>query len=210
MKFNEFNVKEIKSFFDETICKNIFNELENLNYELVSQERHGHYSHVFKSEDPNLPDDDDTYAAQFNLAKEREGSALFNEQFEKKVVPFLKTEFPELRYFLKPNITKIDKNCYFRAHNDAYAGQVGYTFFFTKSWKWDYGGILTFVNKNGAFPVFPNNNSFLVRNEKAKPQHFVGQVSPWSKEKYYYLLVGWASSENQGDSDVRGSYYVFG
>ena len=168
IKFNDYNVHEEKLFFEKDVSSIIFNELDNLNYDLVSQERHGHYSHVFKSEDPNLPDDDETYAAQFNLAREREGSKLFNENFEKKVVPFLKSHFKELKYFLKPNIVKINKDCYFRAHNDSYAGDIGYTFFFTKTWKWDYGGILTFVNKSGALPIFPHNNLFLIRITKTK------------------------------------------
>ena len=105
---------------------------------------------------------------------------------------------------------RIDGDCYFRAHNYAYSGEVGYTFFFSKGWKWDYGGLLTFINKNGAHPIFPENNSFLIRNEQAKPQHFVSPVCSWAKNRYYYLLVGWASSENQGASDVRGDYYDFG
>ena len=41
--FNEFNIKEYFNFFDEGIKKNIYSELEELDFELVSQERHGHY-----------------------------------------------------------------------------------------------------------------------------------------------------------------------
>jgi len=183
--------------------------LEDLQFDLVSQERHGHYGHVFKSEDPNLPDATESYAAQFQLSENREGSKTFNEQFENEVVPYLKNTLPSLRFFLKPNIMRVDRNCYFRAHNDSYAGQVGYTFFFSSGWKWDYGGLLTFVNEEGACPIFPENNLFLIRNEQAKPQHFVSPVCSWAREKYYYLLVGWAASEDQGDSDVRGTYYEF-
>jgi hypothetical protein len=207
--FNEFQVKHIENFIDEDKGRKIYNELENLEYGLVSQERHGHYSHVFKSEDPKLPNENEIYAAQFYLAKNREGSKLFNAFFEKNIVPYIKKEFPKMRYFLSPNIVKITSDCYFRSHTDAYAGQVGYTCFFSSGWKWDYGGILTFVNKNGAHPIFPENNSFLLRNEEARPQHFVSPVSAWSKNKYYYLLVGWASIEDAGDSDVRGGYYDF-
>jgi hypothetical protein len=210
MKFNDFHVNHVKEFFDEEMGKTIYEELDGLQYELVSQERHGHYGHVFKSEDPNMPDDSESYAAQFNQATDRDGCKMFNSQFENVVVPFLKENFPKLRFFLKPNIIRMNKDCYFRAHNDSYAGQVGYTFFFGPGWKWDYGGILTFVTKAGAYPVFPHNNSFLVRDEQARPQHFVGPVGPWAKDKYYYLLVGWAAAENQGDSEVRGTYYDFG
>ena len=208
--FNDFSVYHEKNFFDKDVSEVIFREIDNLEFTLVNQERHGHYGHVFKSEDPNLPDDTESYAAQFRMADEREGSKTFNEQFETQVVRYLKKSFPSLRYFLRPNIMRIDGDCYFRAHNDAYAGEVGYTFFFSAGWKWDYGGLLTFVNKNGAHPIFPENNSFLIRNEQAKPQHFVSPVCSWSKNKYYYLLVGWAASKNQGGSDIRGDYYDFG
>ena len=110
---------------------------------------------------------------------------------------------------MKPNIIRVDRNCFFRAHNDSYAGQIGYTFFFSTGWKWDYGGILTFVNRDGAHSIFPENNSFLIRNEEAKLQHFVGPVGAWAGDKYYYLLVGWASSVDRGDSGARGAYYDF-
>ena len=205
--FNKFNIKEYFNFFETDINKNIYNELEQLDYELVSQERHGHYAHVFKSEDPNLPDDKESYAASFYLAKQREGSKTFNEQFKNKVIPFLKVKFPELKYFLRPNIVQIRNGVYFRAHTDSYAGDIGYTFLFCKGWKWDYGGLLTFVNREGAYPIFPHDNKFILRNEKEKPQHFVTSVSPWSKSSYYYLLVGWAATNDIGDSSVRGSYY---
>tara|TARA_B100000686_G_scaffold354471_1_gene464935 strand:+ start:4223 stop:4855 length:633 start_codon:yes stop_codon:yes gene_type:complete len=210
MGFNKFHVDHIKEFFDEKTAATIYKELDSLQYELISQERHGHYGHVFKSEDPNMPDDSESYAAKFNLATDRDGSISFNNQFKNMVVPLLKKNFPSLRFFLKPNIMRINKDCYFRAHNDQYAGKVGYTFFFSSGWKWDYGGILTFVTKEGAYPVFPENNSFLIRDEEARPQHYVGPVGLWAKDKYYYLLVGWASSEDPGDSDVRGAYYDFG
>ena len=210
MNFNEYHVKHLDDFFEKDIGQSIYEELDDLEYNLVSQERHGHYGHVFKSEDPNMPDESESYAAQFNQAIDREGCKSFNFQFENTVVPFLKKEFPRLRYFLKPNITRMNKDCYFRAHNDSYAGQVGYTFFFGSGWKWDYGGILTFVTKAGAHPIFPKSNSFLIRDEKARPQHFVGPVAEWAKDKYYYLLVGWAAAEHQEDSDVRGAYYDFG
>ena len=210
MDFNKFHVNHVKNFFDKETGSAIYSELDGLDYELVSQERHGHYGHVFKSEDPNFPDDSESYAAQFNLATDREGCKIFNFQFENVVVPYLKKAFPDIRYFLKPNIIRMNKDCYFRAHNDSYAGQVGYTFFFGSGWKWDYGGILTFVTKDGAHPVFPENNSFLIRDEKSRPQHFVGPISSWAKDKYYYLLVGWAASENSSDSEVRGKYYDFG
>jgi hypothetical protein len=208
--FNDFNVYHEKNFFDKDVSEAIYRKIENLEFTLMSQERHGHYGHVFKSKDSKLPDDTETYAAQFRMVDERESSKTFNEKFETQVVQYLKKLFLSLRCFLRPNIMRIDRDCYFRAHNDAYVGEMGYTFFFSKGWKWDYGGLLTFINKNRAYPIFPENNSFLIRNEQAKPQHFVSPVFSWAKNRYYYLLVGWAASENQGASDVRGDYYDFG
>ena len=70
--FNDFNVHHEKNFFDKDVSEVIFQEIDNLEFKLVSQERHGHYAHVFKSEDPNLPDDTESYAAQFRMADERD------------------------------------------------------------------------------------------------------------------------------------------
>jgi hypothetical protein len=97
------------------------------------------------------------------------------------------------------------RNTFWRSHIDTYAGDIGFTFFFSKSWKWDYGGILSFIKNDRSHQVFPNNGSIILRNESIKPPHYVSYVPQYVKS-HYYLAVGWLSSNDRGSSDIRGEY----
>lgn len=111
-----------------------------------------------------------------------------------------------MKYFLWPNVTRITEGCFFRSHTDSYAGELGYTLFFSRRWRWDYGGILSFVDeKDVVTSIFPHHGRLLLRNEANSPHHFVSTVNSWAKSPYY-LAVGWASSKPLGDSDLRGDY----
>ena len=202
--FNEFGLFQYE--IENDVAKKIFIELSNLKYIQKYQERIGHYSHVFSDDDPLTPDENENYAARFSLAENKEQPHIFNKFFKEVFLIELKKRFPELKYYLKPNINKISKGDYFRTHNDSYAGDIGYTFFFSNNWKWDYGGILTFTKGDMAESIFPLNGKCLIRNEKLRLSHFVSQVCEYSKEEYY-LIVGWASIEDHGESEVRGKYY---
>lgn len=204
--FDEYSLIDFENFIDEDKSLKMLEELQGLEYKFESQQRHGHYSHVFKSEDPSMPDETDSFAAQFYTATDREGSKTFNHVFQKNIVSLIKEINPEIKYFLKPNIVKIKKDCFFRSHNDGYAGDIGYTLFISKRWKWDFGGILTFVSNAGAKPIFPNNNRLIIRDEKSKPQHFVPPVTKWAGDSEYFLMLGWAAKEILGGSKLRGDY----
>ena len=85
---------------------------------------------------------------------------------------------------------------FLRMHVDDYAGELGFTIFINDGWKWDYGGILNFVSENGekAFPVFPENNMAIIRNESYKSFHYAAQQTSYSNADQF-LLVGWASDK---------------
>ena len=202
--FDEFGlIQNIE--IDQALSDKIFEELDKASYSPVVQERFHHYEHVFKIDDPLYPESGDKFVAKFDLCDDRKVSPTFNQFFESVFLPRLKERFPHLRYYLEPNINRIRSGSCFRSHVDAYAGEIGYTFFFSRKWKWDFGGILSFTKGKLIKPVFPHNGLVCIRDESRKPPHFVSLV-PEYVDRHYFLIVGWASSENQGDSDVRGLY----
>ena len=136
MEFNEHNLCEIHNYFEPDSASKILSELKALTYVEVNQERHGHYEHVFKSNDPTLPNENDFYAARFEMSEDREGSTEFNRIFQEKILFDIRKLNPNIRYYLKPNVYRMRKSHYFRSHTDAYAGEVGYTFFFSSSIAW--------------------------------------------------------------------------
>lgn len=180
--------------------------LENFEYEWVKQERFGHYNHVFKSESARLPQSEEAYCAEFELALTARDSEYLKQLCFKRIFPELKKYNSRLRFSLIPNVYRIRKGCYFRSHTDDYAGEIGFTLFVGQRWRWDFGGILTFVVNDKPAMIFPEPNTLLVRNEKSRPHHFVTQVPNYVND-HYFLIVGWASEEDLGSSSVRGSYF---
>lgn len=190
---------------ESALSNQIFDELDKASYSPVVQERFNHYKHVFKVDDPFYPEAGEKFVAKFDLCENREASPTFNQYFETVFLPRLRNSFPKLKYYLQPNINRIRQGSCFRSHVDAYAGEIGYTFFFSKKWKWDFGGILNFTKGSEIQPVFPHNGLVCLRDESRKPPHFVSLV-PEYVDRHYFLIVGWASSQDLGDSDVRGLY----
>ena len=97
---------------------------------------------------------------------------------------------------MPPQLMRFAPGSFLRMHVDDYAGEAGYTIFINDNWKWDYGGILTFLSKNGdkALPIFPENNLAIIRDESKRSFHFVSQQTNYSNS-HQYLLVGWASDK---------------
>lgn len=204
MNFNNFGINDDLKISHDLQDK-IFSELTNAKFNRVRQKRFGHYGHVFKVDDDHYPDESEAFAAQFNLCDDRNASPTFKEYFNSVFLDILRTKFPNLKYYLEPNINKMSSGDFYRQHIDTYAGEIGFTFFFSQKWMWDYGGILTFTKNDSCDSVFPSKGKILIRNEAAKPPHFVTLI-PKYVESYYFLAVGWASEEDLGSSDVRGGY----
>ena len=65
-------------------------------------------------------------------------------------------------------------------------------------------GILTYAEPDGSnsYPIFPENNMMLLRDESIKAFHYVTQQTEYAL-KSQYLLLGWASVTQIKDSKIR-------
>ena len=206
--FNKNPVIKINKFLDQKSLKKIKKILPKLKFKTVYQERKEHFSHVFKFNNSKWPSKKEKWSARFGVAINDEKKRKFvDEIFYNHIVKEIKKRSNnKIKYFLYPNIYKIKAGDFFRCHYDQFAGTVGYTLFFSTDWKWDYGGILHFLDKNlkpEAF--FPEDNILLIRNEKKPLLHYVTQV-PKYVESSHYLILGWAKSKPGKKSKFRGEY----
>jgi hypothetical protein len=156
-----------------------------------------------------MPTSNEPFIAKFSIGLNPEKNKKFLGLWKENLIPDLKKLTKnKAKYFLLPNIYKLGKGDVFRCHIDNYAGICGYTFYINKDWKWDYGGILNLIFKdNSTEQIYPHNNSVMFRNEKKKLYHFLPLIPDYIKNKYQYLVVGWASNRKLCTSKMRGAYH---
>ena len=88
---------------------------------------------------------------------------------------------------------KLLKNNLFRLHFDDYAGSYSANLNFNKTWKWDWGGILSIAGGNNSeklYSVLPNWNSMnIVYSGKNNSPHFVTPVQSFAKNPRYSMTI---------------------
>lgn len=174
------------------------------------QVRPSHYSHVFESDLDTLPRANEPYVAKFSLLQDQQEMASLEQAFHNHIAPILKDATQgQARYALYPGAVRLRCGDVYRAHQDAYAGIVGYTYFLNEGWCWDYGGILTYVRgRHEGEPIFPRSNRLLLRDESFRQFHFLNTIEQHC-DREQYLVLGWADKAPGADSAVRGGYTAF-
>ncbi len=174
------------------------------------QVRPGDYEHVFASGMKNLPSADEPYIAKFSLIQGQRDLPSLQEVFHGHLAPMMKQASDGLaRFSLFPGAARVRGGDVYRAHQDGYAGIVGYSLFINGGWSWDYGGILTYVREEDvAEPIFPRSNRLLLRNETFRHFHFLNTVEQHCPLEQY-IVLGWADSREGESSAVRGAYEEF-
>jgi Rps23 Pro-64 3,4-dihydroxylase Tpa1-like proline 4-hydroxylase len=160
-------------------------------YDRVKQERRNYYGRVFSSCSISVPTPEEIYTSEFCRSRYLETSAIVRDAFE---ISFREV----LEKLCQTKINKIDLRAYkmdpgghFRAHIDDYAGRIGFIWYLSKGWKWDWGGLLLSVDYTDEATVYlPRWNQLLVIDHKyGQIPHVVTAVASHAAEPRY-MLVG--------------------
>ena len=161
-------------------------------YELIDQVREHHYEHVFKTDSPYFPKPGEHYLARFWRSRAMESGPFLVPFYATHIKPVLeglagaKLERADLRAY---RMTEGDHQ---RIHIDEYAGAVGFIYYMSKDWKWDWGGLLMTAKGDDMVASLPKFNQLIVLNHgRARPPHMVTPVTPFAREPRY-MLVGFA------------------
>ncbi len=163
---------------------------ESSDYDYMVQTRTQHYSHVFKSNDPELPGAGEVYSARFFRSATVERSELIKNLVETHIQPCVsdvtkldcKEDFSLRAY-------RLDAGDHFRSHVDDYAGSVGFIYYLCTDWKWDWGGILHVKVDGQIRSSVPAYNRLVVVNHGLRLPHFVSPIASYALQPRY-MLVG--------------------
>ena len=190
------DIYEIKNVFPKNVIEKIyfkFRELNASSWELIRQKKPSYYGTVFKNNTHFLPNKNETYVAKFYRSDKLKKNPYIVDSIEKFVLPLMKKN-------LKFNIKKYDIRCHkytkdslARIHFDDYAGSYALTLNLNKTWKWDWGGILSIPYSNNnekLHSILPIWNSLsLIYSGKNNSPHFVTPVQKFAKSSRYSITI---------------------
>ena len=207
MEFIEHGYTIIDNFLSQELHDELLNKFETAKFEINYQLRDGYYKDLLKSGNHNNPDENECYIAKFKKIKSHKEIELLQEFYREYIIPIMKEISNNLvNYSVFPTAVKLSSGDLYRVHHDAFNGEIGYSFFINRGWKWDYGGILTYIFEDlNAKPIFPKSNRLLLRNEKFKQFHFLNSIENFATADQY-LILGWASENFHAPTKVLGNY----
>jgi Rps23 Pro-64 3,4-dihydroxylase Tpa1-like proline 4-hydroxylase len=166
-------------------------EQEN-EWKLLDQVRENHYSHVFKSPNPFLPQEGEAYSAKFSRSNNLESLEIVKDTFNNYLVPLLKSVSPFEMSEFDVRCYKLDAGDYYRTHIDDYAGTVNMIYYVNKEWRWDWGGILNVYSHEDlelCESVLPKFNRVVLLNNKVfKAPHNVSTVEKYALNPRYTIV----------------------
>ena len=191
-------LKAKRQFFSLDVIEKIDSQIKKARFDKVYQERESHYSHIFKSIDKRITEVGEIYISNYYQAVDKETKEFLKNKIAPIIGQEIKKVIPNVSNIMPPQLMRFSPGSFLRMHVDDYAGEAGYTIFINDGWKWDYGGILSFISNYGdtSLPIFPENNLGIIRDESKKSFHFVSQQTDYCSADQY-LLVGWASEQKK-------------
>ena len=156
--------------------EDIANDTRQMFLDMLFDQRVQSFPKPYGENNSGMPSKGEEYSCRYQRSRAVEAHWRF-----KKVLQELKAILSQ--YFDGGTITamayKMLPGDYFRVHDDITNG-VGFIYYLSKEWKWDWGGILTVLDPKPE-SVLPKYNH-LVMFERMGIPHYITQVTDYAKE----------------------------
>jgi Rps23 Pro-64 3,4-dihydroxylase Tpa1-like proline 4-hydroxylase len=177
------------------VAMNMQKVFKESDFDYIEQTRKNHFSHVFKTDQVTLPREDETYIARFFRSNGVERHPDILQSIAQYIAPIVAkvSGLENIKYELRGY--KLQKSCVIRTHIDDYMGRIGFIYYLSSRWQWDWGGLLTVVENNVATSILPNfNQLIIVDHGKHRQPHFVSEVSDYALEPRL-MLIGFSGDQ---------------
>lgn len=181
---------EIKNVLPIDIIQTMRQAFLDADYDLIVQERKGHFKRNFSLPQKHIPDHNEIYTSKFFKSRYLETSDYIRSLYLEYLQPII-----EHRLGLK--VREFDLRCYkmtsgghFRIHKDDYTADIGFILYLNLDWKWDWGGLLLTIQDNQASVNIPEfNKLILLTHRQGQHPHCVTHVTDYALEPRL-MLVG--------------------
>jgi Rps23 Pro-64 3,4-dihydroxylase Tpa1-like proline 4-hydroxylase len=190
-QYNEKGVAVIANAIPIDLAEKVRAEFIKADYDRVEQQRRNYFGRVFENIAISAPASEEVYSSEFHRSRYLENSEMLKTIFESSMRGLMES-------LCLSKIKKIDLRAYkmeagghFRTHIDDYAGRIGFIWYLSKGWKWDWGGLLLSIDTTDEVTAFlPRWNQLLVIDHRyGQIPHVVTAVATHAKEPRY-MLVG--------------------
>lgn len=140
----------------------------------------------------DLPGKDEMYRASFGQSIQVAEHPAVKEAFDSFIFPKIESTLGIKIAVAELLAYRLQAGDHFRFHKDDYAGVGGFTYYLSKGWKWDWGGLLLSQRGEEIVPTIPEFNKLVIfdhRQAETSPPHCVTPVTSWAKEPRF-MLVG--------------------
>lgn len=193
---NQLNSKGF-TYLDNVLPLDLANQLydtyiQEKEWDVFDQIREKHYSHVFKSPNPFLPQEGEIYSARFNRSISLESNEIIKNAFNNYLIPLIQQISPFKMSEYDVRCYKLESEDHYRTHIDDYAGTINMIYYVNKEWRWDWGGILNVLSHDDlelCESIFPKFNRVVLLNNKVfRSPHFVSTVEKYALNPRYSIV----------------------
>jgi Rps23 Pro-64 3,4-dihydroxylase Tpa1-like proline 4-hydroxylase len=170
-------------------------EFLDADYDKISQERKGFYTRGFENLTPCMPSTSEIYYSEFHRSNFLENSTAITECFHTYIKPIIESRTCKTIEHVDLRCYKMTAGNHFRIHKDTYKADIGFIWYLSKEWKWDWGGLLLTINEDQTASVtIPKFNQLVIMDHKYNQvPHSVTPVADFAGEPRI-ILVGFLQS----------------
>ena len=136
---------------------------------------------IYRGKDSWYPGEDEVYSSNYCRARAIEKDPAFHE-IAQAITQFL-MEFNVQRTMCYAY--RMIAGDHFRVHDDSSNG-IGFVYYLSKGWKWDWGGLLMVRHGEGILSLMPTFNQMVIIDYGVP--HFVTPVTTYAKEARYAIV----------------------
>jgi len=166
-------------------------------WDTVQQERKGYYYREFKNSRPEIPGADEVYTAHFCRSSYLEGSPPVLTALKSFILPKILLQLPHAADYKNTELRayKLLEGGHFRIHRDDYRAGLGFIWYLSTQWRWDWGGLLLTIGPDGSASVeIPEPNKLVILDHtNTQLTHCVTPVTSAALEPRQ-MLVGFLSN----------------
>tara|TARA_B100000287_G_scaffold416320_1_gene450869 strand:+ start:403 stop:1056 length:654 start_codon:yes stop_codon:yes gene_type:complete len=178
---------------DDFLPTDVYNEMVDIFYKgkyvEVAQSFDDRYE-LWKTDDKNFPSTDEVYTNHFWGSSEVSHNPTVLNIYAEYIKPIIQSITNGESGKGRHQATKYHNNSkdFLRTHIDDYMGYIGYVMHIqSKTWKYDWGGLLQMVIDDEIKTILPQPNRLVIHNHSLGFPHWVTPVNSWAKEDRYTL-----------------------